>query len=193
MCDFLSGLVTIEKHPRILCQNLTSHDATVNALRIAPETYREWEWTREDGGESLNVRVLPGEDRAEFWSAILALYPRRILCINECLRQIAEGGRNVNLDLSGLTSAEGLTLPQSVGGSLRLSGLTSAEGLTLPQSVGGDIYLSGLTSAEGLTLPQSVGGSLRLSGLTSAEGLTLPKKCGFVDLKPSVRRQLQAR
>ncbi|OGT54392.1 MAG: hypothetical protein A3E01_03090 [Gammaproteobacteria bacterium RIFCSPHIGHO2_12_FULL_63_22] len=45
-----------------------------------------------------------------------------------------------------------------VGGSLDLRGLSSAEGLTLPQSVGGSLNLRGLSSAEGLTLPQSVGG-----------------------------------
>ncbi|MBU2542311.1 hypothetical protein KJ785_01985, partial [Patescibacteria group bacterium] len=48
-------------------------------------------------------------------------------------------------------------------------GLTSAEGLRLPESVGGGLYLSGLTSAEGLRLPESVGGGLYLSGLTSAD------------------------
>ena len=83
-----------------------------------------------------------------------------------------------DLDLRGLTSAEGLTLPQSIRGYLDLSGLTSAEGLTLPQSIRGYLYLSGLTSAEGLTLPQSIGEGLDLSGLTSAEGLTLPQSIG---------------
>jgi len=83
-----------------------------------------------------------------------------------------------DLDLESLTSAEGLTLPQSVGGYLNLSSLTSTEGLTLPQSVGGSLYLKSLTSAEGLTLPQSVGGSLYLYSLTSAEGLTLPQSVG---------------
>jgi hypothetical protein len=56
-----------------------------------------------------------------------------------------------------------------VDGYLYLRGLTSAEGLVLPQSVGGGLYLSGLTSAQGLVLPQSVGGYLDLGGLTSAE------------------------
>jgi hypothetical protein len=84
------------------------------------------------------------------------------------------------LDLSDLTSAEGLTLPQSVGGYLNLSSLTSAEGLTLPQSVGGYLNLSGLTSAKGLTVPQSVGGGLYLRSLTSAEGLTLPQSVGVI-------------
>jgi hypothetical protein len=83
-----------------------------------------------------------------------------------------------NLDLSSLTSAEGLKLPESVGGSLNLNSLTSAEGLKLPESVGGDLYLNSLTSAEGLKLPESVGGSLDLSNLTSAEGLKLPESVG---------------
>ena len=88
------------------------------------------------------------------------------------------------LDLESITSAEGLTLPQSVGGYLDLSSLTSAEGLTLPQSVGGSLVLGSLTSAEGLTLPQSVGGSLFLGSLTSAEGLILPKRIrGSLDLE----------
>ena len=53
-----------------------------------------------------------------------------------------------NLDLRGLTSAEGLKLPENIGGYLYLRGLTSAEGLKLPESIGGYLYLSGLTSAE---------------------------------------------
>ncbi len=88
-----------------------------------------------------------------------------------------------DLKLSGLTSAEGLELPDSIGGSLNLSDLTSAEGLKLPDSIGGDLYLSGLTSAEGLKLPDSIGGYLKLSGLTSAEGLELPDSIeGFLYL-----------
>jgi len=39
-------------------------------------------------------------------------------------------------------------------GNLNLSRITSAEGLTLPESVGGDFYLSRITSAEGLKLIQ---------------------------------------
>jgi len=88
-----------------------------------------------------------------------------------------------SLDLRGLTSAEGLTLPQSVGGSLDLEGLTSAEGLTLPQSVGGGLDLRGLTSAEGLTLPQSVGGYLYLQGLNHDEKNKLRKKYPQLKIK----------
>ena len=61
---------------------------------------------------------------------------------------INEGDEEATLDLNGLTSAEGLTLPTKVGGDLRLDGLTSAVGLTLPTSVGGDIYLDGLPESD---------------------------------------------
>ena len=83
-----------------------------------------------------------------------------------------------DLYLYGLTSADGLVLPQSVVGNLFLDNLTSAEGLVLPQSIGGDLYLNGLTSAKGLILPQSIVGNLFLDNLTSADGLVLPQNVG---------------
>ena len=86
------------------------------------------------------------------------------------------------LDLRSITSAKGLTFPQSIGGNLLLSSLTSAEGLTLPQSVGGYLWLDSLTNAEGLTFPQSVGGYLDLRSLTSTEGLILPQNIGALNL-----------
>ena len=46
-----------------------------------------------------------------------------------------------DLDLSHLTTAEGLKLPEHVGRNLYLRGLTTAEGLKLPLHVGGDIHL----------------------------------------------------
>ncbi|PCH92286.1 hypothetical protein COB80_00155 [Candidatus Kaiserbacteria bacterium] len=80
--------------------------------------------------------------------------------------------------LNKLISADGLTLPEHVGGTIDLNSLTSAKGLTLPEHVGGIIYLDSLTSAEGLTLPERVGESIYLDSLTSAEGLTLPEHVG---------------
>ena len=80
-----------------------------------------------------------------------------------------------SIDLSSLTSAEGLVLPESIGGTIDLRSLTSAEGLVLPKSIGGGIDLDSLTSAEGLVLPESIGGGIVLRSLTSAEGLVLPE------------------
>ena len=57
---------------------------------------------------------------------------------------------NGDLDLSGITSAEGLNLPQSVNGSLDLNGLTSAEGLNLPLTITGCLYIGNLNSIVGL-------------------------------------------
>ena len=86
--------------------------------------------------------------------------------------------------LSHLTNADGLVLPESIGGSIDLGSLTSAEGLVLPQHVGGDIFLSHLTNADGLVLPQHVGGNIFLRHLTSAEGLVLPESIGgSIDLR----------
>ena len=82
------------------------------------------------------------------------------------------------LYLSGLTSAEGLKLPDKIGGWLDLSGLTSVEGLNLPTEIKGTLVLSGLTSAEDLKLPDEISGNLLLSGLTSAENLKLPNEIG---------------
>ena len=89
-----------------------------------------------------------------------------------------------SIDLSSLTSAEGLVLPESIGGTIDLRSLTSAEGLVLPKSIGGGIDLDSLTSAEGLVLPESIGGGIVLRSLTSAEGLVLPESIGgSIDLR----------
>ena len=89
-----------------------------------------------------------------------------------------------NLDLSNLTSAEGLKLPETINGYLNLSGLTSAEGLELPNTIGEDLYLNSLTSAEGLVLPNTLNGNLYLHSLTSAECLELPNIInGDLDLR----------
>ena len=66
-----------------------------------------------------------------------------------------------DLDLSHLTSPEGLELPEHVGGCLDLSGLISAEGLKLPEHVGGDIYLWSLDEDE---YDQEVHGPRELGG-----------------------------
>ena len=83
-----------------------------------------------------------------------------------------------DLYLDGLTSAEGLKLPDKVGGYLDLSGLKSAKGLELPNEIGVSLDLSGLRSAEGLKLPDKIGGWLKLNGIRSAEGLELPTEIG---------------
>ena len=71
--------------------------------------------------------------------------------------------------LGSLKSAEGLQLPETVGGYLRLNSLESADGLKLPENIGGGLILSGLTSAEGLQLPETVGYSIWLYDLSPSD------------------------
>ena len=66
-----------------------------------------------------------------------------------------------DLDLSHLTTAEGLKLPERIRGDLDLRGLTTAEGLKLPLHVGGDIYLWSLDEDE---YDQEVHGPRELGG-----------------------------
>ena len=61
LCNFLSGLITAERYPRLLCADLLHHEKSVQAFGLKPETYREWEWLEEDHGESLSVRAAPGD------------------------------------------------------------------------------------------------------------------------------------
>lgn len=87
-----------------------------------------------------------------------------------------------DLDLSGLTSANGLKLPETIFGNLYLWGLTSAEGVRLPETVQGSLILTGLISAPGLILPKNIGGRIDLSGLTSAQGIKFPEVTSELDL-----------
>ncbi len=83
---------------------------------------------------------------------------------------------NRDLDLSGLTSAEGLDLSgANIAGYLDLSSLTSTEGLDLSGAhIGRFLILSSLTSVEGLDLSgTNIKSYVDLGGLISAKGLDL--------------------
>ncbi len=83
-----------------------------------------------------------------------------------------------NLFLRSRTSAEGLWLPEKVGGDVILDSLTSVEGLELPNEIGGGLFLGSLTSIEGLRMPEIVRGDVTLDRIISAPGLRLPRKVG---------------
>ena len=82
------------------------------------------------------------------------------------------------LDLSGLTSIDGLVFPKKVDGSLILYGLKSAKNLVLPEFVGGDLELAFLNNFENLTLPKCVLGNLSMISLESANNLRFPEVVG---------------
>ena len=83
-----------------------------------------------------------------------------------------------DLNLSDLTSAEGLILPEKIGGSLYLERLVSSQGLVLPKEIGGSLCLNQLVSSQGLVLPEKIGKYLYLECLTSAKDLIFPKEVG---------------
>ena len=69
--------------------------------------------------------------------------------INERLKAKRKSiSRPENVDFCELRSAKRLDLPERVDGWLDLSGLTTVEGLKLPKRVGGDIYFWSLSKSE---------------------------------------------
>lgn len=96
------------------------------------------------------------------------------------LNYIFDGKESVegDLRLNFLTYADGLTLPNSVNGTLNLGSLYKSTGLEMPQTVDGDLVLDFLGTAKDLKLPQHIGGSLYLGNLKSADGLKLPPSVG---------------
>ena len=124
--------------------NLGSHSDTESALALDKAIWSEGHYLP-DG--TLLARVSPYSNfsQKECEAVIRARFPTFIDFLNWAfIQKIDTDG----LDLSGLTSAQGLKLPSTVGGGLDLRGLTSAQGLKLPSTVKGWLYLRGLTSAE---------------------------------------------
>ena len=80
-------------------------------------------------------------------------YSKDQISINE--KEALKGGVKFHygdLNLSGLTSAEGLNLPETINGSFNLSGLVSVEGLIPPKNIDGDFYLGRFPFGEKLLL-----------------------------------------
>ena len=151
---------------------LDHHESTAQALGLDQKVWREGHYLPNG---KIDTRVAP-EDRVtadKCAERIRSRWPTFCKFLSWAFKESGvcdeKGHYAGSLDLGGLTSAEHLTLPMSIGGWLDLNGLTSAKGLTLPTSIGGGLVLSSLTSAKGLKLPKSIGGWLVLSSLTSAE------------------------
>src|SRR5574340_461494 len=131
---------------------LKHSDDTVNAYEWQPpKGWPEADWF--DGlTKDTEVFELKSSHLGAMERHVKKLYPTRKAWDAgdkpRSMGHIEKFGGTLDLDLDGLTSAEGLVLPQSSGGGLTLGGLTSAEGLVLPQSIGGGLTLDGLTSAE---------------------------------------------
>ncbi len=80
------------------------------------------------------------------------------------------------INLSGLTSVDGLVLPRVLRNSLLLNGLKSAEGLVFPRSVDGVIFLQSLTTIVGLELPDSCSMGISFGSLDNSQLEEIRKK-----------------
>ncbi|KKN03953.1 hypothetical protein LCGC14_1102490 [marine sediment metagenome] len=177
MCEMASFIFQPCGEVPVKVWELDDHTGTLEHHRVQDADKRDcWREGHYSPQGEIVCRVIVGDslEATECESIIRARWPRFTDFFSWALLK----AQIENLDLAGLTSAEGLKLPGSIGGWLYLNGLTSAEGLKLPGSIRGGLDLAGLTSAEGLKLPGSIGGWLDLAGLTSAEGLKLPGSIG---------------
>ena len=177
MCEFISFFhkVSETETAELAFFDLTSHAKTEEELKLNKNLWREAHYTPNG---KFELRFAPGDNVPELYNErFKERFPTFISFFDYAIPKVCKDGKySGSLYLNGLTSAEGLKLPESIGGGLYLSGLTSAEGLKLPESIGGGLDLDGLTGAEGLKLPESIGGSLYLNGLTGAEREVIRKK-----------------
>jgi hypothetical protein len=125
MCQFISFFHQ-PGTDQVFVYDLEHHGDTEAKLPKGP-IWREGHYL--PSGE-IEARVAP-EDHAtakECADKIRARFPTFVEFFNFCLREIGKEHKYAgDIDLRGLTSAQGLTLPKSIGGGLDLRGLTSAE------------------------------------------------------------------
>ena len=176
----------------------------------------DWRWGLYHPDGHIEYRTRPGDHlpQKECIAQIKLRFPTFTSFFNWCMEQPGileeDGSYNGNLNLSTLTSAEGLKLPKEVKGSLNLASLKNASGLNLPVKVGnlnlysltdakelilpgeikGYLYLNSLTSAAGLKFPKKVEGYLYLGSLTNTKGLELPEQIGRLTLSRKARYKL---
>jgi len=138
MCQFASGFFN-PKSMVVKVHDLSSHSDTQKVLKLGdgpePNGWREFHYL--PTGE-IECRALPVDDKtsAQCAEELRERWPTFVDFFNWSMKQVCEDGKYggwLELDLRSLTSAEGLTLPSSIGGWLDLRSLTSAEGLTLPE------------------------------------------------------------
>lgn len=74
MCQFLSGVLTNDD--KLYFGRLDFHAGIAEGWGLKPGSYREFEWTEDDNGESLMVRIEPDDEHNENWyrAVILAQY-----------------------------------------------------------------------------------------------------------------------
>ena len=110
--------------------DLTSHGDTQKRLGLSPKEWHDGHY-KPDG--TIECRVPEGYaiTEAEANERVRNRWPTFFAFLSWCFQQPDVLGPNGHysgsLDLSWLTSAQGLVLPKTIGGYLYLSGLTSAD------------------------------------------------------------------
>ncbi len=189
MCDFASGLIDIKDTDAFYCVDLQSHSGTYNALKLAPGSYREFEWLRDDDGKSLSVRVAPGDKHDANWykACVLAKFPTRpdfirwaiprLQAINISLLmpyiEVDENGRIfVAKDVDYKRNCTGLTkLECPKATTVYASGCTGLTKLECPKGTYVDAY--GCTGLTKLECPKAT--TVDASGCTGLTKLECPK------------------
>lgn len=120
MCEFLSFVLDVKNGALgLYCADLTQHTVTNAFYSLNDNTLHECEWTEDDDGESLVIRLTDEESHKDrlYREWILSHWPKR----SNLLDFIIANFDGENLDLSGTGITE---LPEglSVGGYLDLSG-----------------------------------------------------------------------
>lgn len=127
MCTFLSAYV--DSSGKVYVGDFASHKSAeeTNGLSAALKSANPpvpFEWTAEDSGVSLSVRVPPAHEHnaAFFCALLLAEYPARLILVTALLARKNFPGSLYMRGCTGLT-----TLPDglSVGESLYMSGCTN--------------------------------------------------------------------
>ena len=146
MCHFLSGYVSADGHAVLPGDLLHHHIAeevhnlseALKDPRMAPVP---WEWTDDDEGESLEVRVpaLHAHDEAWFRERILRRWSNRRAMLAYCVEQMPRSWPGI-LDLRDCTGLTALPDGLAVGGSLDLHGCTGLTALPDGLAVGGNLY-----------------------------------------------------
>jgi hypothetical protein len=128
------------------------------------------EWTADDAGSSIAVRVPSEINRDESWykALILSLAPTRQNFLQYILREKKYGGW---LNLGGCTGLTSLPEGLHVGGGLDLSGCTGLTSLPEGLHVGEWLDLRGCTGLTSLPKGLHVGDGLNLGGCTGLTSL----------------------
>jgi hypothetical protein len=79
MCHLLSGAIDKATGTKYYFGKLDSHSGIESGHSLKPDSYREFEWTKDDNGESLEVRTGPMDKHDSEWykEKILSRFPSR--------------------------------------------------------------------------------------------------------------------